>query len=101
MYATTTRPLSDREAQVADGITRGLSYGEIAAELGIACSTVRTYVSAVNRALGTGNRSALIRAYRHTKVAFAAIVMREKTGKLSEAAWRELIVMMLDALDEV
>lgn len=37
--------LSPRERQVADGLMRGKSHGEIAHELGISLHTVRTYVS--------------------------------------------------------
>ncbi len=78
----------------------GHSYGQIAADLGISNSTVRTHVRNINAALGTTHRGAFIRAYQRQRVPWAAAIMREKTGKLSEATWAALIVMMLDALDE-
>jgi DNA-binding CsgD family transcriptional regulator len=92
--------LSDREAQVAEGMARGLSYGEIAAEMGVAVSTVRTHVHHVYQRLGAGHRGEFLVAYRRMKIPWAAAIMCEKTGKLSHAAWCGLIEMMLDALDE-
>ena len=92
--------LSEREEQVAEAMARGLSYGEIAAEMGVAVSTVRTHVHHVLRRLDVDHRGEFLRAYQRTKVPWAAAIMREKTGKLSHAAWCGLIEMMLDALDE-
>lgn len=37
------RPLTPRQQQIADHLARGLSYPEIAAELGISVGTVRNY----------------------------------------------------------
>ncbi len=98
---TATQPLTDRECAVADAMANGQSYNEIAAGLGISTSTVRTHVRHIYDALGIpSDRGAFLRTYQRSKVPWAAAIMREKTGKLSEATWAALIVMMLDALDD-
>ncbi|MFE2184579.1 response regulator [Streptomyces sp. NPDC059455] len=49
-------PLTDREEEVIQGIARGLTNPEIAAELYIAPSTVKTHLSSVQAKLGLRNR---------------------------------------------
>ena len=48
--------LSPREQQVADGVARGLSNAEIAAELYVSAGTVKAEVSAILARLGLDNR---------------------------------------------
>jgi len=49
-------PLSGREAEVARTIARGRTNQEIAAELVISLSTVKTHVAAIQAKLGVRNR---------------------------------------------
>ncbi|RSS64120.1 DNA-binding response regulator [Streptomyces sp. WAC07061] len=56
--------LSDRERQVLDRIGRGMANDDIAAELGMRPTSVRTYVSRLLAKLGTANRTqAALAAY--------------------------------------
>ena len=50
------RPLSERETEVARSIARGRTNQEIAAELFISLSTVKTHVASVQAKLGLRNR---------------------------------------------
>jgi DNA-binding NarL/FixJ family response regulator len=54
--AEPAEPLTDREEEVVQGIARGLTNPEIAAELYIAPSTVKTHLGAVQAKLGLRNR---------------------------------------------
>ncbi len=49
-------PLSDREAEVTRAIARGRTNQEIAAELFISLSTVKTHVASIQAKLGARNR---------------------------------------------
>lgn len=49
-------PLTDREEQVLAGVARGLSNSEIAGELYITLSTVKTHVASLMAKLGARNR---------------------------------------------
>lgn len=53
--------LTERERDVAGAIGRGLSDKEIAAELGIAYSTVRTHLESIYAKLDLRDRAALMR----------------------------------------
>ena len=48
--------LSDRERDVAEAVSRGLSNAEIAAELYMSVATVKSYVTRLLTKLGLGNR---------------------------------------------
>ncbi|WHT23307.1 response regulator transcription factor [Crossiella sp. CA-258035] len=50
------RPLSDRETEVVRAIAKGRTNQEIAAELFISLSTVKTHVSGIQTKLGVRNR---------------------------------------------
>jgi DNA-binding NarL/FixJ family response regulator len=52
----TARGFTEREAQIAQRISRGLSDKEIASDLGISLATVRTHVHRAFRKLGVDNR---------------------------------------------
>ncbi|MEV4631027.1 response regulator transcription factor [Micromonospora sp. NPDC049523] len=54
--AKRTSPLSDRETEVVRAIARGLTNREIAAELFISLSTVKSHVSGIQAKLGLRNR---------------------------------------------
>lgn len=54
--AEPAEPLTDREEEVVQGIARGLTNPEIAAELYIAPSTVKTHLGSVQAKLGLRNR---------------------------------------------
>jgi DNA-binding NarL/FixJ family response regulator len=56
---TPTRPLSERELEVVRTIARGLTNQEIAAELFISLSTVKSHVSGIQTKLGVRNRVAI------------------------------------------
>jgi DNA-binding NarL/FixJ family response regulator len=49
--------LTRREAEVLEGLTRGLTNPEIAAELGVHPSTVKSHVATLFRKLGVSNRT--------------------------------------------
>jgi DNA-binding NarL/FixJ family response regulator len=51
-----TTPLSERETEVVRAIARGCSNREIAAELFISLSTVKSHLSAIQAKLGVRNR---------------------------------------------
>jgi DNA-binding NarL/FixJ family response regulator len=57
--------LSQREAQVAEMATLGCSDKEIARRIGVAYTTVRTYLSQALRKTGLRNRKNLIAAFAH------------------------------------
>jgi DNA-binding NarL/FixJ family response regulator len=61
---TAESALSSREWQVMDGLGRGLTTKEIAAELFVAPVTVRTHVAAVLKKLGVESRDAALRVLR-------------------------------------
>ena len=64
-------PLSRREWQVLDELSRGATNGEIAASLGVSANTVKAYVKMILLKLDTRNRTAaaawLERFRNHTK----------------------------------
>lgn len=55
------KPLSRQEIEVLTAISMGYADGQTAAMLGIAASTVRTYVSSMTVKLGASNRAHLVR----------------------------------------
>jgi DNA-binding NarL/FixJ family response regulator len=56
--------LSERQRQVAGALERGLSNGEIAAELGIAPRTVKARCDSLRRTLGVSKRRLIVPALR-------------------------------------
>ena len=54
--------LSQREEQVLRRISRGLTHGQVATQLGISPHTVDTYVKRIRATLGVGNKAELTRA---------------------------------------
>ena len=54
--ARPAEPLTDREEQILAGVARGLTNSEIAADLYIALSTVKTHVTNLMAKLGARNR---------------------------------------------
>ncbi|WP_116437376.1 response regulator transcription factor [Frankia sp. CcI49] len=60
--ADTVRPrLSEREEQVLGLIAEGLTHGQIATRLGVAVTTVNTYVRRTRAKLALGNKAELVR----------------------------------------
>ncbi|WP_443113930.1 helix-turn-helix domain-containing protein [Herbaspirillum seropedicae] len=57
----TPTPLSERESHLAQCICRGLSDKEIARELHIEFSTVRTHITRIFKKLNVGNRTQLVK----------------------------------------
>lgn len=53
------RALTKREAQIAARLADGLSYSEIARELGVSYHTVNTHVKAIYRKAGVASRARL------------------------------------------
>jgi len=51
-----TKPLTERELEVVRSIARGRTNQEIAAELFISLSTVKSHVSGIQAKLGVRNR---------------------------------------------
>jgi DNA-binding NarL/FixJ family response regulator len=49
-------PLSDRELEIVEVIGKGLTNQEIAAELFISLSTVKTHLASIQHKLGVRNR---------------------------------------------
>jgi len=61
LRATTDAPvLSERERQVLDGFARGLSIPQVAAELYVAPSTVKTHTQRLYEKLGVSDRAAAV-----------------------------------------
>lgn len=58
-HVTTSRTeeLTEREAEVMDRVSLGLSNAEIAAALFVCESTIKSHLIAVNRKLGAHNRT--------------------------------------------
>lgn len=54
--------LSERENQVLDQISHGLTHGQVATRLGISPHTVDTYVKRIRAKLGVTNKAELTRA---------------------------------------
>lgn len=50
-------PLTSKETEVLDLVAKGLTYVEVAAQLGVAVSTVRTHVRGVYGKLGAHNKT--------------------------------------------
>jgi len=94
------RDLSDRKREIIDELERGKSYKEIAAELCLSESTIRTHVHKAFHFYGVDHRGALLRAHRRSKVPWAAVMLHEQHGLLSEERWREVCIKVLDALED-
>ncbi|MBQ0942966.1 response regulator transcription factor [Ideonella sp. 4Y16] len=56
-HATEIEPLTAKETEVLDLVAKGLTYVEVAAQLGVAVSTVRTHVRGVYGKLGAHNKT--------------------------------------------
>jgi DNA-binding NarL/FixJ family response regulator len=52
-----TASLSPRETDVLDGLARGLTNSEIAAELHLSTSTVKSYLRTAFKKIGASNRT--------------------------------------------
>lgn len=61
--------LSNREEQVLQQISHGLTHGQIATRLGISRHTVDTYVKRIRAKLGAGNKAELTRVALLTRTA--------------------------------
>ena len=57
------RPLSPREKQLVDGLSRGLRYRELATELGISVETVRTHLKRIYAKMKVGCRGEALAKY--------------------------------------
>ena len=57
-------PLTERERHVADSLSRGLTYGEIASDLGISPNTVRNHVANVYKKLSVRSKVELLGVLR-------------------------------------
>jgi LuxR family maltose regulon positive regulatory protein len=73
-------PLSRREQEVLDGLTRGLTRGEIAGFLVISVNTVKSVISSVYSKLGAVNRADAVR------IATARGILRAEAGVSGPAA---------------
>lgn len=60
--------LSPRETEVLQHIAKGMSYQEVAAEMGVSLSTVQTYVRGLYRKLQVHNRVAAVNRAREVGV---------------------------------
>ncbi len=59
-------PLSERERAVLKGLAEGLSYKELAAELGVSVKSIDTYRARLVKKLGCSNRAELLRYAIHS-----------------------------------
>lgn len=91
--------LTRRQDQVARMVALGLSDREIACELGCRDATVWKHILKAKRALGVETRSDLIREWRRQRVETAARTMHERSPSLSVAAWRHIVLQVLNAVD--
>lgn len=91
---------TERDDAVLGGLERGLSYAQIAAELGLSESGVRSRVHTAYRHSGTACRSQLLRAYRRSRAPAAAAILHGDVGQLSVDGWRRVVLLVLDALEE-
>lgn len=84
--------LTPRERQVLRGVVRGLTYAQIAVELGITTHTVRTHVHAVLKRNGQATAPLAIVAWMTSEeqVAIVADALFDKYGG-DGLRWRELV----------
>ena len=61
--ALATPPLSTRERQIAEMMTRGLTNAEIADQLGVTSHAIKFHLSSIYRKLGVANRTEAAVAY--------------------------------------
>jgi LuxR family maltose regulon positive regulatory protein len=61
-------PMTERELEVLDLVAQGLSNKEIAVELSVSVSTVKTHTNNINRKLGTRTRTQAIAAARRLQL---------------------------------
>jgi DNA-binding CsgD family transcriptional regulator len=57
-------PLTDREQDIAESLAQGLTYGEIAENLGISPNTVRNHVANLYKKLSVRSKVELIGVLR-------------------------------------
>jgi DNA-binding CsgD family transcriptional regulator len=62
-HALSPPALTERQRQVADGVARGLTNDEIAAELGIAPRTVKAHCDTLRIKLGVSRRRQIAPAF--------------------------------------
>lgn len=60
--------LTERESRVVDDVCRGLSFKDIARDMGVAVSTVSNHLYRIYRKLGINNRSSLARLLDDTPI---------------------------------
>jgi DNA-binding NarL/FixJ family response regulator len=61
-------PLSDRELEVLTGVSKGFSYQEVAASLGVSTNTVRTHVRRIYEKLAVNSRTEALYEYNRRMV---------------------------------
>ena len=76
--------LTIRESDMLEGICRGASDEQIAADLGVSLSTVRNHVARLYRKIGVNRRSAVIVWARERGIGAAATSVRPRTKKLGQ-----------------
>ena len=76
--------LTARESDMLEGICRGATDEEIAAELGVSLSTVRNHVASLYRKIGVNRRSAVIVWARERGIGSAGASAKVKPRKLGQ-----------------
>jgi DNA-binding NarL/FixJ family response regulator len=70
LQTRTTRPadfLTDREAEVAEGFARGLTTKQVAREMGIAPSTIRSHLATIFKKLGVKDQTQMVWELRRSQ----------------------------------
>ena len=76
--------LTTRESDMLEGICRGASDEEIAADLGVSLNTIRNHVARLYRKIGVNRRSAVIVWARERGIGAATPNVRSRTNKLGQ-----------------
>ena len=98
--ATPGTPLTKRELAVIQGVARGLTYGQLARDRGVAHSTVRSLAQRASERLGTHDQTSTVLAYFASDqcVKPAAQRLHERWPMIGVGAWERTIHAVLGAV---
>lgn len=91
--------LSSKQSQVADYLLEGKTSKEIANELGIQHSTVRTHIHGMYQKFGVADRNALLLAIMRNKTGAAAGLLHQRYPSITIQKWERIIDEVITALE--